>query len=720
MTADAMRPPSGQAAMLRRALAFLAANLDVPLTAPDADGAVRRTLSRGADASLPELLAQASEGTGIAAMTVVRPLSDVLADADPSFPWLAFRRRHDDTVEGLAVLSAAPGGARVMVLGSDTGPSTWSRRGLRRWLGLSDDRATAEWVVAEATASLGRMRTAEGAARLEPFQRLRALLGNERRTLWIAVVYSVVIGLLSLVAPVAVQSLVNTIAFGSSRQPLLVLTIFVAVALGFSTVVNSGRAFVIEVMQRSIFARVASDVTWRLVRVRADAFDRFHGPELVNRFFDTVTVQKSAALLLIDGLSIVMQTTIGLLLLAVYHPWLLAFDIMLVTAMVGIVFGLGRGAVSSSIKESKAKYALEAWLEQIAAHLVTFKSSGGATLAYARSYDLLEDYLACRSAHFRILIRQIVGAFALQALASAALLGIGGWLVINRQLTLGQLVASELVVTLMLSAFTKFGKQLEVFYDLSAAIDKLGDLIDLPLEDRGGCAAIPAAGPAAVCLRDARLHYGGATQPALTIDHLEIPAGARLGITGSHGSGKSTLADVLFGLRRLQSGVLLIDGVDARDVALGEWRAAVALVRQVELFPGTVAHNIRLGHDVSDERIVEVLRVVGLLGELRSLPDGLDTVLHPHGRPLSHRQACRLMLARAMVTRPRLLIVDGLLDQIDRGHERDQLIEVLFAASAPWTLVCMTEQADLLARCSRVVRLQHGVAGEASAAGERG
>jgi putative ABC transport system ATP-binding protein len=566
-------------------------------------------------------------------------------------------------------------------------------------------------VVAEATASLGRMRSADGGARLEPWARLRGLLRQERRTLWIAVVYSVVIGLLSLVAPVAVQSLVNTIAFGSSRQPLLVLTLFVLGALGFSTAMNGARAFVIEVMQRSIFARVASDVTWRLVRVRADAFDRFFGPELVNRFFDTVTVQKSAALLLIDGLSIVMQTTVGLLLLAVYHPWLLVFDILLVAAMVGIVFGLGRGAVTTSIKESKAKYAVEAWLEQIAAHLVTFKSAGGAALAFQRSHDLLEHYLGYRAAHFRILIRQIVGAFALQAAGSAALLGIGGWLVINRQLTLGQLVASELVVTLMLSAFTKFGKQLEVFYDLSAAVDKLGDLIDLPLEHGGGTAVMPGGGAAAMHLRDVELRYDGAAQPALRLAALDIPAGARLGITGGHGSGKSTLADVLFGLRRPGSGVVLLDGIDTRDVALSDWRTAVALVRHVELFSGTVAENVRLGADVSDDRVVESLRRVGLLDELRALPDGLATVVHPHGRPLSHRQACRIMLARALVRQPRLLIIDGLLDQLDRGDGHHELLDVLFGPHAPWTLVCITERPDLLERCSGVVRLENGVAG---------
>jgi putative ABC transport system ATP-binding protein len=527
--------------------------------------------------------------------------------------------------------------------------------------------------------------------------------------LWVAVVYSAVIGLLSLVVPIAVQLLVNTIAFGSLLQPLAVLMLVVFVALGFSTALNALRAAVVEIIQKSIFARVATDVTWRLLRVRADAFDRYHGPELVNRFFDTVTVQKSAALLLIDGLSILMQTSIGMVLLAVYHPFLLAFDVFLVSAMLFIVFVLGRGAVSTAIKESKAKYALEAWLEQIAAHLVTFKSAGAPAFATERSRRLLEDYLDYRTKHFKILIRQVLGSFALQATASSALLGIGGFLVIDRQLTLGQLVASELVVTLMMSAFTKFGKQLEVFYDLSAAIDKLGDLIDLPLERAGGEATLPGTGPLAIEMRDVEVRYPDGTRAALSVRQWSLAPGEHVGVTGPNGSGKSTLADVLFGLRSTSAGAVRVDGVDVRDLPLSTLRSAVGLVRGVELFPGTVLDNVRLGRPgVSHADVTAALAGVGLLDELLRLPQGLDTVLTPHGRPLSYRQACRLMIARAVVARPRLLVIDGALDTIDQPDERARLDAIVFDPASPWTVVCITERPDVLARCSRVVRLHDG------------
>ncbi|MGE0362945.1 MAG: peptidase domain-containing ABC transporter [Vicinamibacterales bacterium] len=692
----------------RAIVEFMARVHDVVPEPSALDAAGRRIETQAAAPDAVNVLQALTAEAGLATAVVRRPLDEVIRDADPAYPWLAVRAGADGRLEGVAVFGAARGGVAVAVPGAHGRPARWSRRSLRQWLGVDEDGAVVDWVLAEPAAPLSGLRSGPGAP-ATPFERVRALLHGERRTLWVAVVYSVVIALLSLAVPVAVQSLVNTIAFGNVLQPLVVLTVFVFVALGFNTVMNAMRATVVEIVQRSIFARVATDVTWRLLRVRVEAFDRLHGPELVNRFFDTVTVQKSAALLLIDGLSIVMQTAIGMLLLAVYHPWLLAFDLLLIVAMAGIVVVQGRGAVTTAIKESKAKHALEAWLEHLAAHLVTFKSAGGAAYAVRRSHRLLESYLSYRSQHFAILIRQTVSSFALKALASSALLGIGGWLVISRQLTLGQLVASELIVAGMLSAFTKFGKQLEVFYDLCAALDKLGGLIDLPLERSGGDADLPGDGPMDLELRDLDVRYENDDRPALRIRQWSVSAGERVGVTGPHGSGKSTLADVLFGLRQPAAGTVRVQGIDLRHLPLAAMRQQVALVRGVELFPGSIADNVRLGRDeLSHADVTAALAAVGLLDELQRLPQGLDTELHPHGRPLSHRQACRLMIARAIVGRPRLIVLDGILDQIDRADDQEQLTAVLFAAAAPWTLVCVTDRPALLARCGRVVELHDG------------
>ncbi len=658
--------------------------------------------------SARQLLIRSADDVGIRLTLVQLRVAEAMRQVHPECPWIALRTGAGGEAEVLFLLEGRNGKALCFDVARQSKPQWMGQQELLGWLGAGSVEKETEWLVPEAVAPLAAMRSPNEDAPLPPWNRLKALLAAERSTLWVAVIYSVVIGLLSLVVPVAVQSLVNTIAFGSVLQPLVVLTLFVFVALGFSALINSLRAWVVEILQRSIFARVGTDLTWRLLRVRPEAFDKYHGPELVNRFFDVVTVQKSAATLLIDGLGILMQTGIGLLLVALYHPLLLAFDIFLVASMLFIVLVMGRGAVYTSIKESKAKYAFQAWLEQIATHLVTFKSAGGMELASARAEGLMEDYLHYRSKHFQILLRQIAASFVLQAVASSLLLGIGGWLVIGRQLTLGQLVASELIVTLMVSGFTKFGKHLEVFYDLQAAIDKLGGLVDLPLERTGGEAVLTAGGPASVGMSKLAVGYKEG-EPVLDVTDWELKAGERMGLVGRYGCGKSTMADALFGLRQPQRGSLLLDGIDYRSLPLASIRSHVSLVRGIELFTGTILDNVRLGREaLTHADVTEALRKTGILDEIQSLPEGLDTVLHPGGRPLSASQASRLMIARAIVAKPRLLVLDDALDPVDRVTEREPLCEMLFASDAPWTLLCITERPDLLARCNRVVMLENG------------
>ncbi|MCB1018869.1 MAG: ATP-binding cassette domain-containing protein [Bryobacterales bacterium] len=542
----------------------------------------------------------------------------------------------------------------------------------------------------------------------KPIARLLALLRLERRDLWIVVIYSSGIGLFSLVVPVAVQAVVNFIAFGSMLQPLIVLTMFVLVALGFSAVMNAFRVFTVEVIQRRLFVRVATDFAQRLVRAKAQAFDRHYGPELVNRFFDVVTVQKSAAALLMESLLLIMQTVLGMLLLAVYHPLLLIFDIFLLIAMAVILTVLGRGAVPTAIHESKAKYEIAAWLEEIAAHVAVFKSPAGAAYGLGATDQLTQRYLDYRKAHFRVVMQQIVGALFLQAVASALLLGIGGFLVIRGQLTLGQLVAAELIVTTVVSGFSKLGEKLETYYDLLAAVDKLGEVIDLPMERDSGSATHARTGPASIELVDIDVQ-AWSDEPALDNVTLRVGSGERVGVTGPSGAGKSALAGVLYGLRRPERGVLLADGLDSRSLPLSHLREQAALVNASSVITETIERNVSMGRpDIELRDVQEALAKVDLLEDVLAFPDGLQTALSGRGAPLSDTQVVRLVLARAIAGKPRLLIVDDLLDRISDRATRNHICDTLFHPDAPWTLVCISNHPEVLARCERVVTIVDG------------
>ncbi|MFN7938606.1 MAG: ABC transporter ATP-binding protein [Bryobacteraceae bacterium] len=548
-------------------------------------------------------------------------------------------------------------------------------------------------------------------ATTSPLQQVRSWLIVERTLLWIAVIYSVAIGLLSLVVPVAVQSLVNTVAFGNLLQPLFVLTLVVLAGLGFSGVLQGLRTFVVEVLQRRMFVRISSDVVTKLLRAKVEAFDGHHGPELVNRFLEVVTVQKSGAILLIDGLSILMQTSIGMILLAVYHPWLLAFDVLLFLAILVVLFPMGRGAIATSILESKAKYELVAWLEEIARWPASFKPANGQAFATERADSLVKKYLGYRMKHFRILMRQILGSLGLHAAASAVLLGAGGWLVIQRQLTLGQLVAAELVVTLVVSGFSKFGKQLETFYDLCAAADKLSYLTELPVEDPGRDELPVSERGIRVVFRDVRFGYSGSAGQVLRNSNCEFPSGARVALTGH---GKTTFLDLIYGLRIPASGEIEIDGLDVKDVRLDSLRAQIGLVRRADIFHGTIADNLRLGNPrAGAAEMRAALDQAGLLDDIRNLADGLDTQLVTGGLPLSYSQSLRLVIAREVLKQPRLLLLDECLDEIEDVKLRGRIMEGLLDPRRPWTVVVATKNPEIRAACEQQFHLEEGTLREA-------
>ena len=544
---------------------------------------------------------------------------------------------------------------------------------------------------------------------VHPLRRLLSWMQAERRDLWVAFIYSLAVGALSLVVPISTQALVNTIAFGTLMQPLVVLVAIVLVALTLSGLLYVMRFYVVEVLQRRVFVRIATDVVYRLLRVRMDGFDKGYGPELVNRFFEVVTVQKAGATLIVDGLTLLIETSVGLAVMAAYDPILLGFDFVLVVAVVVILVPLSSGALKTAVKESKAKYAMAAWLEELARHPTTFKSAGGQAYAVHRANALATAYLKYRSQHFLVLLRQNIGAVTLQAFGTAALLGAGGYLVIQQRLTIGQLVAAELIVAVVLAGIAKLGKQLENFYDLLAAVDKLGYFTDLPLE-KIGTESLPLTPTGAqVELKQVCFTHDG--RPGAILDGVNwlIPAGCRMGLIANSGAGKSTVLDVIYSLRPPQSGLIEFDGRDTRDLKLEDLRGQVALVRHPEVFQGTVVDNVRLGDaTLTLEDVRAALRLAGLLDDVQALPAGLQTELITNGLPLSHGQLIRLMLARAVASRPRLLILDEILDPIDDLVERSRLVDRLFDRQNPWTLIVTSQRAAVLDRCDQRFVLSQG------------
>ncbi len=537
-----------------------------------------------------------------------------------------------------------------------------------------------------------------------PWRRLLRIMRPEWSDIWVVLVFAFFSGVLSLSTPIAVEALVNTVAFGRMLQPIFILSLMLFAFLSFSAAMFGLQTYVVELIQRRLFARIVADLAFRLPRVAQPELDNVYGPELVNRFFDIPTLQKVIAGLLLDGVSLALSAMIGMMVLAFYHPWLLGLDILLlVLVVVGIVL-LGRGAVKEGIAESKYKYLAAAWLEDVIRCHRTFKIAGGADFASDRANYLTSNYLTKRHDQFGILLRQVMFVLSLQAIGGTVLLGFGGWLVIRNQMTLGQLVAAELIVAIILGSLAKFGKHIEGFYDALVSADKIGYLLDLQVERQDGQGQFRPEGPLSVQLTDVILAIGGRPLFRRNLS-LSLQPGKSTALVGSAGTGKSLLLEALFGLRPLSSGHLTLGNVDPRDLRLASLRAHVCLVRRGEIFSGTLEENVHLHRPQIDlHSMRQVLIGLGLLDDIMQLPLGLDTPLLPNGSPLSDSQLSLVLLARGLAGRPKLLLIDGLLDTLD-DRTIDRVFAMLLSHSADCTLLVVTNRRIIQERCQHTLDL---------------
>ncbi len=646
-------------------------------------------------------LIEAGDSVGLRVRVIEFPLEQALETtgdktlairlSDPEMPWLLIHKQRGNMYHIITVETGRSG--------------RWvSRSRLISLLGRPPRDELLTWVIVEPAVTCQSGDSKVPSRAMKPLKRLWKILRAEQSDIRIVLVYALFVGLLALATPLAIEILVSTVAFGRSMQPIIVLAVILFAFLAFSAIIQAVEKYVVELIQRRLFVRIAGDLAYRLPRVRRNSLDGQYAPELTNRFFDIVTVQKMVATLLIDALDLVIVTLSGMVVLALYHPLLLGLELFLLILVLFVVFVLGRGGIATSIKESKIKYSMAAWLENIARSKHALKLEGGSEFAIENADRIAKKYLTARQAHFRILFRQIVFNLGLYAVGSAVLFGVGGLLVIQGQLSLGQLVAAELIVAIILGSVTKMSKHLEGFYDLMASVDKLGTLFDLPLERRDGLLSIPGSGGVELRLRDLCYSFENGHNVLENINLLVKP-GSCLGICGPPGCGKTALAELLFGLRRATSGNIELNGVDTDNLRPDILRRHVSLVGPVEIIDGTIAENVHMDREEVNSTVVhEAMRQVELLDNVFLLHDGLETVLTAEGSPLSETQQRRLALARAIADRPRLLVIDTLLDGLP-DQEAMKLLSTLSGKDNPWTLILFSGRRQLLDCCDHIFNL---------------
>lgn len=546
--------------------------------------------------------------------------------------------------------------------------------------------------------------------KLTPVKRLFRMLSLDKREIFVVYAYAIFNGLINLSLPLGIQAIIGLVISAQYSASLGLLIFIVVVGIAASGSIQILQVSLTENLQRRIFTRASFEFAYRIPRFRTEALRGIYPPELVNRFFDTLQIQKGLSKLLIDISTSTLQVLFGLALLALYHPFFVFFAIFLLALLIIIFVYTGPRGLHTSIYESKYKYQVAYWLEELARVMGSFKLAGPTDLPVKKTNYFVGEYLKYRKQHFRILIFQFGNIVVFKTLITGGLLVLGSLLVINQEINLGQFVASEIIILLVLNSVEKLILSMETVYDVLTGLEKLGQVTDLEIERSEGV-PLPTGDKKGIGveLNNLTFRYPGEDREALSEVSLDIKPGSKVAIVGTNGSGKSTLTAVLAGQYTQFVGSMNINGIPAGSINPDSLRVSVGdNLRLQALFNGTLEENVHLGRpNIDTSATIDALIKVGLEDFLNHLPDGLETEILPEGAgyPSSIRQ--RILLARTLVANPALIVMDHALNDIDY-IERKQLIAMLTDAQAPWTLVASGNDALLMEHCSTIVTLDKG------------
>ena len=433
-------------------------------------------------------------------------------------------------------------------------------------------------------------------------------------------------------------------------------------------------------------------------------------PETMNRLFEAVNIQKSLSKFLLDTSTALLTVVAGLLLLTFYHPYFSFFGVLLLVVLGGILWFSGPRGLETSLMESKYKYASVHWLEEQARAFHAFKFAGRSPLGVQRMDEVLSGYLTYRRKHFRVLMQQTISIVLFRTIIVGGFLVLGVRLVIDRQISLGQFVASEFVIVTIMLGIEKLILSMSTIYDILTSSEKAGHVSDLPLDAVGGVVLPPSTRGMAVDLRRVGYRYAPGSPLVLANISLRLAPGERVALTGYEGAGRTTLLRLISGLLGDFDGALVFDGQPFRMLDVSVLREAMGqYMSTAGLFDGTIEENIAVGRPgIGADEVRAAIDAVGLTADIEDMPHGIHTIIEQGGRRLPQGTAIKLLFAQTIAGAPRLLVVDDLFQNLQSG-DRQRLISLLTDPQRTWTVVVVSHDLELLSAMDRVIVMADGL-----------
>ncbi len=535
---------------------------------------------------------------------------------------------------------------------------------------------------------------------MSPVARLWDLIKEKRSDITAIYFFALLTGLIQLSLPLGIQTIIGFVLGGTLSTSLVVLISILIVAVFLAGVLRVSQMRVIERVQQRLFVKYSFAFADRLPKLDLKKVDGFYLPELVNRFFDTMILQKGFSKLLLEVPTAVIQILLGLMVLSFYHPFFILFGILLLLVLWLILHSTGLKGLNSSLQESANKYGVAAWLEEMARMVRVFKFSGS-ELHLKKADQKTIAYLNARTKHFKVLELQYKVLIGFKVLITAAILVGGVLLLVDQQINIGQFVAAEIIILAVITSVEKIVVNLDSVYDIMTAIEKINKLIDKPVENSGSY-PLQYLG-ITVSAKDLCFEYEPGRKVLQQVS-FSIDAGEKVCIKGSPGKGKSTLLKLISGFYRDYTGSLCINNVPVPNYDINTLRSKMGILfAQENIFHGSLWENLTMEReDIDGEFVTYLCEQTGLLPFLEDLPEGYDTILDPTGKRLPRTVIQKILLVRALAHKPELLILENPFYGIDEGS-REKIRQLLVAN--PATVILTSNDQELTASFNKIIDL---------------
>lgn len=544
---------------------------------------------------------------------------------------------------------------------------------------------------------------------MSPLKRFYNLLELDKKDVYQIFFYAIFAGLISLSLPLGIQAITNFIQSGRVSASWIVLIVLVVFGVALVGVLSLMQLRITENLQQKIFVRSSFEFAARLPKIKTEQLYNSYPPELANRFFDTMTIQKGTSKLLIDFSAALLQIAFGVILLSLYHPYFIIFGVLLFFLLYFIFRFSYKSGLETSLKESKFKYKVASWLQEMARNNYSFKNDLNYNYGLQKNNNLVKDYLNYREKHFDVIKRQFSQLIIFKIIITGSLLSIGGFLVLSQQMNIGQFVAAEIIILLVINSVEKIIIGLETFYDVLTSIEKIGQVTDLTLEDDTAFRSDICYTNISLETENLNFKFPDSNKEILNSISLKIEQGEKIAIEGENGSGKTTLIRVISGLLQPTSGSFFINDDTFRKINLKQYRSQIGSITHSETpFEGTLLENITFNDNtVSTEDLKWAIDGVQLSGFIKSLPKGLETRIFPEGKQLSSSNAQKMLLARSIIHKPKILFYEDPTDMMDE-KVANEIIDFITSDKNKWTIIVSSKNPYWKTKCNRSITMQNG------------